>query len=119
MKRLLVLALLIATLATGLSQTQREMNDDAQKDFQKADAQLNKVYKQVLATADAESQEKLKVAQRNWIAFRDAEAAFEAAFEADREARGGSIAPLIYSGTHTALTKGRTAALKALLEPSE
>ncbi|HEX8373177.1 MAG TPA: lysozyme inhibitor LprI family protein [Chthoniobacterales bacterium] len=115
MKPLLLLTILLATLASGFSQTQREMNEDAQKDFQKADAQLNKVYKQVLATADPESQEKLRVAQRNWIAFRDA----EAAFEADREARGGSIAPLIYSGTQTALTKERTAALKALLEPSE
>jgi uncharacterized protein YecT (DUF1311 family) len=96
-------------------QTQAEMNQQAAADFEKADAQLNKVYKQVQAGLDAEGLAKLKAAQRAWIAFRDA----EADFEADAEARGGTMAPCIYNGVRQQLTETRTADLKALLQNHE
>ena len=105
-----MLAFSMATHA--FAQNQHEMNLQAQQAFAKADAQLNKVYQKLLVTLDDESKAKLKTAQKNWIVFRDT----EADFHADNEARGGSLAPLIYSSTQTDLTKERTAALKKLLE---
>ena len=96
-------------------QTQAEMNQQAAADFEKADAQLNKVYKQVQAGLDAEGLAKLKVAQRAWLAFRDA----EADFQADAEARGGTMAPCIYNGVRQQLTETRIADLKALLQNHE
>jgi uncharacterized protein YecT (DUF1311 family) len=46
------------------------------------------------------------------VAFRDA----QADFEADLEARGGSIAPMIYDGSRTELTKERTKELQDLVK---
>jgi uncharacterized protein YecT (DUF1311 family) len=43
--------------------------------------------------------------------FRDA----QAEFEMDTEARGGSMAPMIYSGVRASLTKARVAQLKEVL----
>jgi uncharacterized protein YecT (DUF1311 family) len=96
-------------------QTQAEMNQQAAADFAKADAQLNKVYKQVQAGLDADGLAKLKVAQRAWLAFRDA----DADFQADAAARGGTMAPCIYDGVRQQLTEARTAELRQLLQNHE
>ena len=110
MKILLALLLLSATAAFG--QTQAEMNQQAAADFRKADTQLNAIYGKVKAALDAEAQEKLKVAQRAWITFRDA----EADLQADATARGGTMAPCLYNGVRQQLTETRIEELKALLE---
>ena len=52
-------------------QTQSAMNQCAMEEFKKADAEMNKVYQQLLLKTDR--QEKLKAAQRAWVAFRDAD----------------------------------------------
>ena len=66
------------------------MNRQAAKDFEKVGAELNSAYAALMAKLpDAESKQKLKESQRAWLAFRNA----EAAFQADGE-RGGSVAPL-------------------------
>lgn len=96
-------------------QTQAEMNQQAAADFEKADAQLNKIYKQVQAGLDAEGLAKLKTAQRAWLAFRDA----DADFQADAAARGGTMALCIYNGVRQQLTEERTAELKELLQNHE
>jgi uncharacterized protein YecT (DUF1311 family) len=106
------LALLAVLISPALGQSQSEMNQQARKDFEKADARLNSVYKKLLAELDAEGQAKLKAAQRAWIAFRDA----EAAFQADLDARGGSLAPLIHEATAEDLTKKRTEQLSVSLK---
>jgi len=108
------LALLIAALVAlptrdANAQSQAEMNRQAAKDFEKADAQLNSTYAALMAKLpDAESQGKLKESQRAWIAFRDAEAAFAA-----DEFRGGSMAPTLRYATMTELTQQRIKQLKA------
>jgi uncharacterized protein YecT (DUF1311 family) len=95
---------LIFGAAAGVcAQDQQTMNRQAEAEFEKADAQLNHVYKKILADLDAESQTKLKAAQRAWLTFRDA----EAEFEADQDARGGSMYPMLYEGTRSRLTKAR------------
>ena len=108
----LLLAILLLPSATAIAQDQQTMNRQAGADFTKADAEMNKIYAKVIATLDDEGKAKLKAAQRAWVAFRDA----EAAFQADREARDGSMAPLIYEGTRSRLTKERTKTLKETIE---
>ena len=108
------LALLIAVLVAfptshANAQTQAEMNRQAAKDFEKADAKLNSTYAALLAKLpDADSKRKLKESQRAWIAFRDAEAAFAA-----DQFRGGSAAPVLRSTSMTETTEQRIKQLKA------
>jgi uncharacterized protein YecT (DUF1311 family) len=91
------------------AQTQAEMNAQARKDFERADAELNKIYQSLLAKlAETEAKNKLRESQRAWIAFRDAEAVFFA-----DQFRGGSAAPVLRWGSLTQTTEQRIKQLKA------
>ena len=108
---------LILLFTAGISrplpaQNQHEMNQQAQKDFESADLALNKAYKQLFNKLDEPGRKKLKEAQRAWVVFRDA----EAELQADLDARGGSMAPLIYDGRRCELTKARTKELQEMLK---
>jgi uncharacterized protein YecT (DUF1311 family) len=92
------------------AQTQAEINAAARADFTKADVDLNKTYQAVLAKLPAAGKQKLKEAQRAWIASRDAEAAGAA-----KQAGNGAIAPTIRYGRMTDLTRKRIAELKAMI----
>ncbi|MEA3187403.1 MAG: hypothetical protein QOD99_1233 [Chthoniobacter sp.] len=92
----------------SLAQSQHEMNRQAEADFQKADAELNKVYHKIMAELDSEAQTKMKAAQRAWIVFRDA----QAEYEADADARGGSMYPQLYYGECADLTRRRIKQLR-------
>lgn len=110
----LALRALVCLLA-GMSfsvfgQNQPELNQMAAKDAGKADAELNRVYKKVLASLDDEGARLLREAQRAWIAYRDAEAK-----RAADEARGGSMAPMLYSGAIAELTQDRIKRLRSTL----
>ena len=100
---------------TALAQTQGEMNHLAREDFAEADKELNKVYQQLLSKIDKESQGKLKIAQRNWIAFRDS----QADLFADFAARGGTMFPTLYQSERASITTTRTEELKKLLKEFE
>jgi uncharacterized protein YecT (DUF1311 family) len=90
---------------------QSTMNMCAQRDFEAADGELNKVYGELMKALDYESYKtKLKLAQRAWIQFRDTECTFETA-----ENEGGSIHPMVYAGCETLLTKARTKQLRDYL----
>ena len=91
-----------ATSAACPGQTQMEMNDCASEDYRRIDAQLAAVYARFDKTPE------LKTAERAWIAYRDAECAYEAA-----GVKGGSMAPMVYSMCMTNLTKARIDVLKA------
>jgi uncharacterized protein YecT (DUF1311 family) len=58
--------------------------------YKAADQQLNAVYNRLIRELDKRQQEKLRLAQRAWIQFRDANADFVAA-----RAEGGTLAPLL------------------------
>lgn len=107
----LTLAVVTLPLAKAGAQSQAEMNQQAFDSFEKADAELNKIYSKVLAKLDAEGQAKLKAAQRAWVAFRDAQAELDADFM-----RGGSAAPLLRAGSLTGTTQHRTQELKDFLK---
>jgi uncharacterized protein YecT (DUF1311 family) len=92
-------------------QDQHTMNRCAQEDFQKADAELNKVYQQLVPKLEAPHKDKLKIAQRAWVAFRDAHCDCEA-FSFD----GGSMQPLIFASCKAQATRDRTKQLQALLK---
>ncbi|THK38307.1 lysozyme inhibitor LprI family protein [Ensifer sp. MPMI2T] len=105
--------------------TQMDMNICAGQDYDRADADLNKIYKQAVAAMKAKdkelgeidaayvgAEEALKKAQRAWIGYRDGQCQL-----AGFEARGGSMEPMLVSGCLAELTRKRTTELKQLLEP--
>jgi len=116
MKRPVLIAalpLLLAAAPAGArggcddAQDQNTMNQCAAADYARADAELNRAYKQAMAGLDEHSQLLLKNAQRDWIKFRDDECLYQ-----NVQNEGGSIYPLVYNGCLTALTKDRTKQLQ-------
>jgi uncharacterized protein YecT (DUF1311 family) len=88
------------------------MNDCQNREYKKSDAELNTVYKQVMAKLNDEGERAaLRAAQQAWIKFRDAECEFES-----YENKGGTIYPLVYNGCLTALTRERTKQLREMLK---
>ncbi len=103
---------------------QQEMNICAYRDYILADRELNAQWKLTSAKMKARDRTwepewddrpgyfaSLLEAQRAWITFRDAHCRVDGF-----SARGGSLEPLLVSTCKTALTKARTAQLKALAD---
>jgi uncharacterized protein YecT (DUF1311 family) len=94
------------------AQTQVEMNECQGREYKKADAALNAVYKQLMAKIDTEGERAaLKAAQVAWIKYRDADCEFVSYLN-----KGGTIYPLVYSGCLTARTQERTKQLREVLK---
>ena len=106
-------------------QTQLEMNLCAGIEFERADAELNRVYRESIAgerQADRELDRRydqrpsnetiLREAQRAWVAFRDA----QCTYEANGEARGGSMEPMVHGQCLARMTRERTAQLRGTPE---
>ncbi|OAP43336.1 hypothetical protein AU381_27500 [Sinorhizobium glycinis] len=104
--------------------TQMDLNICADQEYQAADAELNKIYREAIAAMQETDKElgaidvayvgaveALKKAQRAWIGYRDGQCEL-----AGFEARGGSMEPMLVSGCLAELTRKRTAELKELLE---
>jgi uncharacterized protein YecT (DUF1311 family) len=96
-------------------QNQAELNMCAGLDFQRADAELNRLWPQLIA--DARQQDRsldrrydrgpsyeatLRQAQRSWVAFRDQHCTWQG-----YEARGGSMETMLYQGCRATLTRER------------
>ena len=115
MRHLIALSLCLLPFFVGVrpaaAQNQHEMNQQAHKDFLKADAELNRVYQRLVAKLDDTSKKKLVDAQLKWIKFRDADAEARAATN-----QGGTIYPTVYNGVLAQTTKLRTGQLKQWLE---
>ena len=75
MKIYLIILLLLYTCSGVFSQTQNQMNIAAKSKFELADRRLNSVYQKILSEYkdDVTFTESLRVSQRLWIKFRDAE----------------------------------------------
>ena len=107
-RTLVAAACLVAGVAIlALAQTQLELNEEAASEFNKADAELNKVYGELRSLLDDEDKARLKEVQLLWLKYRDANADFAAS-----QFEGGSIAPLIYSSAMTSTTEDRVEELK-------
>jgi uncharacterized protein YecT (DUF1311 family) len=98
--------------ATG--QTQMELNQQEGAKYDKADRELNVVFRHLLTITDKSSVKPLKAAERAWIAYRDAEADYESS-----KYEGGSIQPLIYETSLYDSTIQRTKQLKAIIKEEE
>ncbi len=94
--------------------TQVEMNQCSAKEAQDADKQLNDLYRTVLEKLTPDNKNSLRVAQRAWIAYRDADCAGEAELY-----KGGSIAPLIKTACVAKLTNERIAEIKRIYVDSQ
>lgn len=100
---------------------QNTMTRCAGMDFDEADAELNRVWKEAKKSAedaDAEYSDDLKgeagallKAQRGWIVYRDGQCEL-----AGFEARGGSMEPMLVNGCLAEMTKARTKELQALVD---
>lgn len=135
MKALFALALLLGTAAPAWAAgadaddcnpegTQTELNACADLGFRKADAELNSVYRQVLAKLSGQpvALARLKDAQRLWVQLRDAdlEARYPVGKDENPRVLYGSMYPMLYLHAKTSLTETRTAYLRSeFLERSE
>lgn len=107
--------------------TQADLNQCAYLDFEKADKELNAVYKQAMEAQremDKEAAEigpayvgavnALKKAQRAWIDYRDGHCE-----SVGYEAVGGSMQPMLIDGCKARLTEARTKELRELAQGVE
>lgn len=96
--------------------TQTDINICTDRAAKAADAELNKLYRQVQSRLkDSPGGHKsLVAAQRAWIAFRDAECRFAAS-----GVGGGSAMPMVMSNCLEQMTRRRAADLKAWLNCPE
>lgn len=118
MKKTFILTLLIGISSFLFSQTQTEMNISSSEELKKADSELNQVYKKILIeyASDIAFIQKLKIAQRLWIKYRDAELDMKFP-ESDKQTHYGSMYPLCMNSYLKKLTKERTKKLREWLEP--
>ena len=82
----------------------------------RANGELDKVYKQLMAKLDEQQQKSLKEAQRAWIKWRDAEADIMARVGG---AVGGSAMRVDYANAQGKLIKERLEVLRGFLEEVE
>ena len=76
-----------------------------------ADAQLNRVYRQLGAKLDTTGRPNLLAAERSWIAFRDRECEFRAGYDRDDLRNNGTIVPFLVGQCTLELTRERALAL--------
>lgn len=94
---------------------QFELNRCAARARDKADAELNKLYQQLMRAADVTEREKLRAAQLAWIKFRDAHCDYETIGN-----KGGSIYPMVVGFCLARVTNERVKQFREILrEQSE
>jgi uncharacterized protein YecT (DUF1311 family) len=100
--------------------TQLEMNICANDEAKRVDDELNRVYKLLLSKVadDAVATDKIKAAQRAWIAYRDAY--IDAMYPAeDKRVEYGLIFPMEEALLRAKLTRRQTDALRDILKENE
>jgi uncharacterized protein YecT (DUF1311 family) len=94
--------------------SQYDMNVCAHKQFQAADAALNRAYDQLSSRLDEGRRAKLKEAELAWLKYRDGNCEFVSS-----EYEGGSMRPMVHSFCLADVTRARTAELKRQLRELE
>ncbi|WP_438423700.1 lysozyme inhibitor LprI family protein [Aquimarina macrocephali] len=112
----LFLILFLTFKLTCFSQTQSEMNKDANNEYQKADTELNEVYQNILTEykSDTIFIDRLKKTQRIWISYRDAELEMKFPVK-NKQTEYGSVYPMCVSYFLKELTEERIEKLKVWL----
>jgi uncharacterized protein YecT (DUF1311 family) len=97
------------------ARNQHELNQCAARARDKADAELNKVYRELIKDTGTTERAKLRAAQLAWIKFRDAHCDYETIGN-----KGGSIYPMVSSFCLARVTNDRVKQLREILrEQSE
>lgn len=92
-------------------QTTLDQNVCSSQEFQAADRKLNQVYQQLQAKLNSKQKQRLTVAQRSWLKFRDESCDYEAGlFE------GGTLAAPTYGYCRARVTQERIKDLQRYLE---
>ena len=120
----LALAASLAALQPDINcdeaRTQTDMNYCADQDYRRADAELNRIWPQALQRAKAldrdvggaVAEQRLRAAQRAWIAYRDAQCEV-----AGLEAYRGTMEPMLVAFCLKDMTERRTNDLRMALQP--
>jgi uncharacterized protein YecT (DUF1311 family) len=74
--------------------------------------ELSAAYQGLMKRLDRGQKEKLRITQRAWLRYRDANADFQASL-----IQGGTLAPLVKVSSLTEMTKARTQELKREAQP--
>lgn len=82
--------------------------------FKKADAALNATYSQLMDELSGAAGQRLRTAQRAWLAFRDAECGFQGS-----AVQGGSAQSMVVSQCLATLTEQRVKQLRFYLNCPE
>lgn len=92
-------------------QTTVEMNVCSSQEFQAADSKLNQLYQQLQAKISSRQKQRLTVAQRTWIKFRDENCDY-----AKGQFEGGSLAASTYGYCRATVTQERIKDLEDYLK---
>lgn len=92
------------------SNNQHELNRCAARARDKADAELNKTYQQLMRETEGTERAKLRAAQLAWLKFRDAHCDYESIGN-----KGGSIYPMVFSFCLARVTTGRVKQLQEII----
>ena len=90
--------------------SQHELNRCAARARDKADAELNKVYRELIKDTGTTERAKLRTAQLAWIKFRDTQCDYESIGN-----KGGSIYPMVFSFCLARVTNDRVKQLQEIL----
>lgn len=117
MKSLLLLSIFCISITLCFGQTQLEINENAGMEYRKADKELNQVYQAILKNYknDLEFIKNIKIAQRIWIQFRDAE--MKVKYPDRTVGYYGSIHSMCWSNYMQELTVERISKLRIWLTP--
>ena len=74
MKTLILALCLISSSVVCHAQSNPELMRDAYAEFQKSDKAMNAAYQKLMSVLTEDGKKKLILAQRAWVAFREAEA---------------------------------------------
>jgi uncharacterized protein YecT (DUF1311 family) len=113
MQRIIAVTLcLVLVLALGVrAETQYQLNMTSAKHFEKADKELNTVYKQLMDKLDNDGRQSLIASEKAWVAYRDADSRFQSFPN-----KGGTIYAMVYTQAETVHTRERIAELKAFMK---
>ena len=91
-----------------------DMTFCATQNFKAADTKLNQLYQQLLPIIKSKQKQRLTVAQRTWIKFRDETCDYSA-----EHFEGGSLAGAIYISCKARVTEERIKDLEGYLEQAK
>lgn len=92
----------------GSKTNQVEMNQCAHAAFIRADAEMNRLYKQQMSHLDADGKKRLQASQRAWLRYRDS----ACLYETGPHEQSGSIWPMQNALCQASHTRQRNQILK-------